>query len=227
MKCWICEAAEANSGEHLILHAVLREAFKGITQQKPAFYHSSKHSNFPVAGFSKHRFKFPKVICEFCNNTVTQNYDSAFLLFFRHMQNQKRSILKKGRINLNRIYNGERFGLIELYLYFLKVYGCTLVADGKVLRDPRQWMLLRQSILQKKILFDGAHIGIHIDHTLPHKQSVSFMPFIERRYQGLMIELVWFVVMITVPFRPHGKKWGRAWNPSTSRKAVIKIGSIQ
>lgn len=210
------------------MHAVLRDIFKDITQQKPAFYHSSKHSNLPVAAFKRQRFKFPKVICENCNNARTQNCDSAFLLFFRHMQNHKRSILKKGRINLERIYTGEPIVLAELYLYFLKIYGCTLTAYGRILRDHKQWMLLRQSILQNKTLFDKLHIGIHIDNSLAQKQSASFMPlFMEREYPCLILDLSWFTVMITAPHSPHGKKWGRTWNPNTSNKAVIKIGLIE
>ena len=142
------------------------------------------------------------------------------------MQNHKRDILRKRRINLNKIYNDEKYNTSDLYIYFLKIYGCMLVADQKILQDPHKWLQLRESILQNRILFNHIHVGIHIDYNIFKRESISFMPFIERDYQGLMIDLLWFTVMLTFPFSPNGKKWGKSWNPMQSTNGVIKIGTF-
>jgi hypothetical protein len=81
LKCWICEVNDADSGEHLILHAVMRKIFKGVNQENPVYFHSSKRSNKPVGSFKQEIFKFPRVISSDCNNNKTQKYDEAFRLF--------------------------------------------------------------------------------------------------------------------------------------------------
>ena len=227
MKCWICENNEADSGEHLILHSVLRSGFKGVSQKSPVYFHNKKGPNKKVGSFTKDRFKFPKVICTDCNNSKTQNHDKAFLKFYNYMQDNKLRILRNRRVDISKIYKDSSLSENDLYLYFLKIYGCVLVSEQKRLKSSTKWLQLRESILQSRPYFKYVFVSMHTDYTLTKRESVSFMSFINENWQGWYIDLFWFTLVLTYPCEPSGSRWGTAWNPGIPNTTLLKIGVVR
>ena len=76
--CWICNANEANSGEHKTKRSDLLAVLGNPTQEQPFFYHDLKKANRPVGSLNAKLLKSPVQICAHCNSTRSQPHDRAW-----------------------------------------------------------------------------------------------------------------------------------------------------
>jgi hypothetical protein len=131
LDCWICNNAPADSGEHKSKKSDLKAVFGEASQQRPLYLHSSKGPNRKVYGLDASGLKWPNVICGYCNSTRTQPHDKAWALL--HMELRKRApSLKPGdRVCGNRVFRHDTAKeMLNVHLFFVKAFGCTLVAEN-------------------------------------------------------------------------------------------------
>jgi len=123
--CWICNRYEANSGEHRTKRSDLATVLGSPTQDRPFYFHDLERRNKPVKSLDANILKAPIRICAECNTTRTQLHDRAW----EHMSDQLRNRrLVIGRwVRANRIFrNDTRRQMINVHLFFLKLFGCML-----------------------------------------------------------------------------------------------------
>jgi len=123
--CWICNRYEANSGEHRTKRSDLATVLGSPTQDRPFYFHDLERRNKPVKSLDAKILKAPIRIRAECNTTRTQLHDRAW----EHMSDQLRNRrLVIGRwVRANRIFrNDTRRQMINVHLFFLKLFGCML-----------------------------------------------------------------------------------------------------
>lgn len=122
-KCWICNINDANSGEHKIKASEIRKLMR--SNKFDGFYKSG--DNEPVTiNTSKHKtLKFPKIICDDCNNYKTAQADNSYNDFVSYIGDNYESLVSTRKIDFKEIYgNNWRKRKIDLYRYLAKHAGC-------------------------------------------------------------------------------------------------------
>jgi len=123
-RCWICGSL-ADSGEHKAKASDVRSILGTPTHHKPFHLRSQKDGNQKLKGINVDAIKWNDKICSHCNNAVSAPYDrawerlSTFLKAFPH---------GLPSINLQAVYGPKyQTELQNLYLYFVKLFGCYIV----------------------------------------------------------------------------------------------------
>src|ERR1700754_1532115 len=125
--CWICNANEANSGEHKTKRSDLLAVLGNPTQEQPFFYHDLEKPNRPVGSLNAKILKSPIRLCEHCNSTRTQPHDRAWEHMSDWLRNRRPPLKVGGLVRGNRIFRvGTRKQMRSVHLYFLKLSGCML-----------------------------------------------------------------------------------------------------
>src|ERR1700720_103268 len=75
--CWICGAANANSGEHMIKKSDLRDVLGKPSQAAPFYFHKPALEGKAVGSLKHDILKSAAPMCAYCNNTRTQPHDLA------------------------------------------------------------------------------------------------------------------------------------------------------
>lgn len=127
-KCWICGNI-ADSEEHKIKASDLR---RYLGKNFDAFYKSDESIFEGKTSYKNRLFKFPKIICQNCNNNVTKDADVSYDEFAKYIDRNFNSLINDRHIDFCKIY-GE--GWIsqkqDLYRYFAKHAGCKIYSgDG-------------------------------------------------------------------------------------------------
>jgi hypothetical protein len=123
--CWICNRNEANSGEHKTKRTDLLAVLGSPTQNQPFYYHDLARRNRPVGSLDAKILKAPIRICAECNTTRTQSHDRAWEQMSDRLRARR---LRIGQwVRVNRIFpQNTRREMINVHLYFLKLFGCML-----------------------------------------------------------------------------------------------------
>jgi hypothetical protein len=127
-KCWICNLNEANSGEHKIKASDIR---KLMGDKKFDGFFKIEGEDFITINNSKHKsLKFPKIICDDCNNRLTGQPDASYDDFVSYIMNNYDGLISEMKIDFKEIY-GENWRMrkIDLYRYFVKHGGCKTFSD--------------------------------------------------------------------------------------------------
>lgn len=128
-KCWICNHNNANSEEHKIKASEIRrlmgnknfDGFYKTNDNEPITINNSKHKSL----------KFPKIICDDCNNRKTAQADSSYKDFVVYIENHYDDLLSKKNIDFKEIYGKEwHTQKINIYRYFAKHAGCKTFFDN-------------------------------------------------------------------------------------------------
>lgn len=128
MDCWICKARKADSGEHIIKKSELKATYSD--SPKHLYRHSSTEKSKKIQSIGSDALKFSKVICSYCNNTLTQPYDLAFDTFMRFFRENRIERLQ-GRFRAKRIFPYDTSQeMKDVYLYFAKIFGCILASNS-------------------------------------------------------------------------------------------------
>ncbi len=118
-KCWICNKNVANSGEHKIKAAEIRKLMGN--KRFDGFYKGEENKLITIENSKDKNLKFPKVICDECNNNKTAQSDKAYTDFVSFITDNYDSLHAQRKIDFKEIY-GENWSKrkIELYRYFAK-----------------------------------------------------------------------------------------------------------
>lgn len=130
-ECWIC-GAKADSAEHRLKKSDLLRAYgcgpyKGTTGP----YHFREDNATLIQGPGSRAIKYSHSLCQHCNTTYTQPFDSAYDRFIDWIMKNEEVVLHRRFVDFHEVYgncweNTQR----DLYKYFAKSFGCRLVDAG-------------------------------------------------------------------------------------------------
>lgn len=127
--CWICQERQADSNEHKFKASDLRLFFgKGDWSKEGGPVHGIGDAEpVKVAGPGSSRMTFECVLCEACNNRVTQPFDRAYEVFVGWSRCNKARLLQERLIDFEDVF-GDRWerSQINLFRYFAKHLGCRI-----------------------------------------------------------------------------------------------------
>ncbi len=156
-RCWICGCNEANSGEHMTKRSDLAAVLGAPTQERPAYFHDLDRMNRPVKSFNAKILKAPIRICHECNTARTQPHDRAW----EHMSQQLRDrrLVIGQWVRANQIFRYDtRQEMINVHLFFLKLFGCMLCEAKSNKADiPIDILPFSQAIMN-----DRPHSEVHL-----------------------------------------------------------------
>ena len=129
--CWIC-GAPANSAEHSVKRSDIFRLFgRGpYTKGNRLLKKTEDGTRTVVQGPGSRHLTFENVICQPCNNTLTQPFDLAYDVFMDYVVANANSVLRERRIDLRRVFGvcGHK-QYKNLFRYFVKSLGCR-IADA-------------------------------------------------------------------------------------------------
>jgi len=127
IKCWICGEI-GNSGEHMIKASDLKLYFPDVSQKKPFYFHNAKQRNKLIGSIKSDHLKSNTLLCEKCNNQLTQPYDRAWEKLSKYLY---KMISKKKSFSLRKVFPGcSTKAATRIQLYFMKLIGCLLIEVG-------------------------------------------------------------------------------------------------
>jgi hypothetical protein len=126
-ECWIC-GAPADSGEHKAKRSDIRSILGTPTQHRPFHLRSQKDGKQKLIGLNTQAVIWSDKICSPCNNAVSAPYDRAWEKLSTFLQKHPKGLPS---INLQTVYGPKyQAELHNLYLYFVKLFGCYIVNSG-------------------------------------------------------------------------------------------------
>jgi len=126
-RCWIC-GAPADSGEHKAKASDVRSILGIPTQHTPFHLRSQKDGKQKLIGVNIDAIKWEDKICSNCNNAVSAPYDRAWEKLSTFLQSFPEGLPS---FNLQTVYGPKyKTQLLNLYLYFVKLFGCYIVNSG-------------------------------------------------------------------------------------------------
>ena len=138
MKCWICDAEEAATREHLAKASDLKALFGKPSQRHPLYFNASDRAGMPrrrnirVGSLKSDTLKFAHRICLTCNSARTRPYDFAWELCSGELRAAVPRLLARGSFRANWLFPYEtRHEMRRVHLYFTKLFGC-LVVEGAI-----------------------------------------------------------------------------------------------
>lgn len=130
MKCWIC-GNTGDTREHIIKSSDLKRQFGVVRQDTPLYFHTEKSKNIPIGSLKSKRLKSNALICNHCNSSVTQLHDRSWENLSKYLNDNYSKISKICSINLSKVFPGTvKASMLNVHLYFLKVFGCQVVESG-------------------------------------------------------------------------------------------------
>ncbi|MBB1299197.1 hypothetical protein [Pseudoalteromonas sp. SR41-7] len=151
VKCWICPN-EANSKEHIIKKSDLIRVYgKGPYKGDLEIVHDKNGEHRRLQGPDAKRIKYAPSLCHECNTGFTQPFDRAYDKFIDYVYQNESDILRKRFIDFTDVY-GDDFeeGLVSLYRYLAKSFGCRLYDAGQTVPDDII-TLLRQAPFKTRL----------------------------------------------------------------------------
>lgn len=141
--CWWCRARPADTGEHKFKVTDLAQIWD---EDGLSWFGSDGAESRQIRGKSALRrdrhgvLKFPKSLCNHCNNSASQPFDRAYEKYSAFATATFRPRMTK--IDLQRIYNQNwQSEAADLARYFVKHFGCRLVANGMVVPESMRAFL--------------------------------------------------------------------------------------
>ncbi len=128
MLCWICKENMADSGEHKFKSSQLKRMYGKQFSEEIAYGNNSKELR--LEGPNNKKVKFPKVICQDCNNTRTSPHDNAFDKLINWSQGNYENLKAARLIDFEQVY---KYNWIEqkrnLLKYMAKHAGCKVITS--------------------------------------------------------------------------------------------------
>lgn len=146
--CWIC-GADATTGEHsqkkTDVIAMFGSKFFSKVVKRERKYDKNKKTIITIKtiiqGPKSQALKYDNNLCKYCNNTRTQPFDLAYAAFAEYVQNNIVELSHSLTVNTNIVFGkgAARKERRNLFLYFIKAFGCQLndskLVVPQVLRD--------------------------------------------------------------------------------------------
>jgi hypothetical protein len=228
MKCWIC-GKNANSKEHLIKASDLKLLFGHITAESPLYIHSDKKRNKLINGVKSDKLKYSASICRHCNETRTQPHDDAWKKLSEYLKTRKPVIQAGDTIRLNRPFpeGGVSKSMLNVHLFFLKLFGC-LIVENAIPLDINQFS---QSILHG-VAHPNVWLAFHTDFNYSSLKRVGYSDlksagYLNSQSSYCITYTTWFYIIdrfaVNIMYaEPTENRRGliHAWHPSTVGKRV-------
>lgn len=138
MKCWICNAEDAATREHLAKASDVKAVLGKPSQAEPLFFSASdqlgrrRRRNMRVGSLKSDTLKFAHRICLTCNSSRTQPYDYAWEHASAHLRCSTSRLSRSGSFRANWLFPYDtRRRMRFVHLYFTKLFGC-LAVEGNV-----------------------------------------------------------------------------------------------
>lgn len=102
-----------------------------FSEQQPLYFHNDATKNRRVGSLDTHKLKWLAPICAECNNVRTQPHDRAWTTLSAALRSRLPQIAPGMIIRTDRIFRmGTHASMLNVYLFFAKQFGCTLVEAG-------------------------------------------------------------------------------------------------
>jgi hypothetical protein len=164
--CWWCGKA-GDSGEHKLKRSDVKRMFDDKVSTQPVWRFSAavgdslSNQGKKVQGPNSGELKFPKVLCQECNNAQSQPFDKAYSLFSQYWCDNRTRLLKARELDLRKVYPGNwQNQAILLTKYFLKHIGCRLAEVGMEVPPS-----IPAYLDGKDRRFSPVHLGFYIDRS--------------------------------------------------------------
>jgi hypothetical protein len=138
--CWMCNLREANTGEHIFKHTILRGMYgeskleKGnrlIVRAENTYNGRVVVSKKIVDSTDAQIFKFKNSLCGYCNGSISRAWDDDYDKFMEYLLDPKVFRKINHKISLSAIYGkSNKNSVRNLYNYFCKLFGCLLVTES-------------------------------------------------------------------------------------------------
>lgn len=138
--CWIC-GADATTGEHSQKKTDVIAMFGSKSFSKVVKHDYDKNKKTIIQGPNSRTLKYDDNLCEHCNTARTQAFDLAYTTFAEYVRNNFAELGHTLTVNTNIVFGkgATRKERRNLFLYFIKAFGCELndrnLAVPQVLRD--------------------------------------------------------------------------------------------
>lgn len=144
--CWIC-GGRADTSEHRIKKVdIVRAHGRGPYQGPSALVHVQSGAATPIQGPRAEQLKYSPSLCGRCNSAVTQPYDKSYDHFVSWVLANEDRVLKRRFIDFAEVYGSEfETAQRDLFKYFVKSFGCRLVASGASVPADLVTLLPRRS----------------------------------------------------------------------------------
>lgn len=201
MLCWICNENIANSGEHKFKSSQLKQMHGRKFSEEINYGYDTKTIN--LQGPNSKKVKFPKVICQYCNNTITSAHDEAFDLLANWSYSNYENLKSSKFIDFQLVY-GDNWIVQKrnLLKYMAKHAGCK-VKTGEQENDLTNLSnLILKDIdtdsFQIKFIVKESFHHIDIINKMDNGSGLKFMSNSETVYQKTRdFEMVYFAGMTT------------------------------
>lgn|GEM_PF-683218 len=205
--CWICGKHPADTSEHKFKASDIRAKAPAVSQAKPIFLQrDSEATNDPIGSAKAKALTFPRSICAYCNNTLTQPFDVAWQKLSEYLHANWATIVKRGRFDLSEPFpGGTRDAALQVHLYFVKLFGCKLKADS---------IPISLVSFSKALLTSTAHPEVSI--------------LIADKYIGavaLSFESDVFTLRSVETKQIHGAVWAYVIQPVAIKVSYVKAGA--
>ncbi len=229
--CWIC-GTTADSAEHSVKRSDIFRLFgRGpYPKGKRLLKKREDGQRAIVQGPGSRHLTFENVICQACNNALTQPFDCSYDRFMDYVVAHASSVLRDRCIDLRRVFGiCGRKQRQHLFKYFIKSFGCR-IADAGLPVPPD---------------LSAALLGGSLPTTLSlsfcvYEPLVAISSFLEKiaqvhRLEGTLDKLTGTHVdftcgysygWLTVAFwyqRPHNRALGNAWD---GHSRYLVLGSL-
>ena len=219
--CWIC-GAPATTGEHQQKKSDVTKIFGAGTFDSVVKLDLDSGEKVKIQGPNSKELKYTNNLCANCNNKRTQPYDFAYSKFAAYVQDNFAELKRTLCINTNVIFGKAcaKKQRCNLFLYFVKAFGCQLNDNG--LSVPQG---LRDALLGKN--YDNTfRISVCLNQEpQPSLQNFSLEGGQDEHEQPVDFfwaqDNGWFTVVHTYN-RPVSEEFGEKWN-GKSRQFWIGI----
>jgi hypothetical protein len=167
--CWICDAADANTHDHMLKASSLRAGFPNVSQKekRPIHFRRGLEKAKAFSAKSDH-FKFNVPICAECNGVLTQPHDEAWSLLVKAFFGPLSGLKPGDHLDVRSVYGREVVSeMRNVHLYLLKLLGCHII-DAKT---PLSVSGIARSILRGTA---NAEVYVKFGITGPYKGSDFF-----------------------------------------------------
>jgi hypothetical protein len=225
--CWICGERPVDSAEHKVKASDIRSVAPSLSQRTPAFVQiNSEPTNQPICSAKAHALKFPRSVCGHCNSAGTQLYDEAWRRLSSYLHANWREITDRGSFDLSKVFGAEAASqAIRVQLYFVKLLGCKLLADG---------ILVDLGSFAKALMAGTSHPEVTLlvaSSLVPSGQLLSYESDVSVLRNGdEVLSAVWMNLVHPVGIKicylkagaPVREPPGFPWHP-TRQKKIVKL----
>lgn len=123
--CWICDNNRADSREHIIKKSQLKGMLESVPGRGLVTVGADGRFHI-VQGSNSKRVKFGRLICESCNNEVTQPFDRAYEHFMNFVFANFDYFRSREVVDWADIFKGTAYDQGDLARYYVKHFGCRI-----------------------------------------------------------------------------------------------------